>query len=132
MRRITLLLRFFALLDVITLYLLSTQAPDIAAALQNPAATDLSLVRVSLTLLVYLLLIFSAAGQFMVKKYGLIIYYVQFPLRLVVFVFSFGFLTLISQYSDSISLFEWLFRIAIVLEFFRLYFTVQVHRQLFR
>lgn len=125
-------LRFFAFLDVLSFLLLSQQVFQIIANLKDIPQQGPSTYRVFLLLLIYPLLLVSAYGFFRLKKFAFISYYIQFPMRLLVWVFSFGFLTLISQYFDNPLVFDWLFRIAIILEFFRLYFTVQIHRQHFR
>lgn len=133
MRKIIITLRCFALLDVLSIILLSRQIYQVISNIKNiPAATTILQIRVILLLGVYILLFVSATGLLLIKKTGLISYYIQFPMRLIVWVFSFGFLTLISQGFNNTLVFDWLFRIAVVLEFFRLYFTVQIHRQVFR
>ena len=125
-------LRFFAFLDMLSFILLSQQVFNILANLQSLPAETVSVIRIVLLLLIYPLLLLSAYGLFRIKKYGLIASYVQFPMRLLAWVFSFGFLTLISQYFGNPLVFDWLFRTAIILEFFRLYFTAQIHRRYFR
>lgn len=125
-------LRFFAFLDMLSFILLSGQVFNILANLKNLPAETLSLIRIVLLLLIYPLLLLSAYGLFRIKKYGLITSYFQFPMRLLAWVFSFGFLTMISQYFANPLVFDWLFRLVIILEFFRLYFTVQMHRRHFR
>lgn len=123
-------LRFFALLDIISLFLLNKQVYLIILNFKQIPHETLSLLKIVLLLVIYILLFVSAAGLAMRRKFGFISYYVQFPLRLFVWIFSFGFITLISEYTTAIS-FDWLFRLVIILEFFRLYFTVKIHRQLF-
>lgn len=132
MRQIIITLRFFALLDVLSIVLVSRQVQQIVANIGLMPDAAISQIRIVSFLIVYFLLFVSATGLFFIKKTGLISYYVQFPLRLIVWVFSFGFLTFISQGFSNTLVFDWLFRIAVVLEFFRLYFTVQIHRQVFR
>lgn len=125
-------LRFFAFLDVLSFILLSEQVFRILANIRNLPPETLSAIRIILLLIMYPLLLVSAYFLYRIKKQGLIAYYIQFPMRLLVWVFSFGFITLTSQYFTNPLVFDWLFRIAIILEFFRLYFTVQIHRQYFR
>ena len=124
-------LRFFAFLDMLSFILLSGQVFNILANLKNLPEGTLSVIRIILLLLIYPSLLVSAYGLFRIKKFGLITSYIQFPMRLLAWVFSFGFLTLISQYFANPLVFDWLFRIVIILEFFRLYFTVQIHRKHF-
>lgn len=126
-------LRFFAFLDILSFILLSQQVFSMLFKVPHGWSTGApSGLRVGALLLMYLLLLISAYTLYRIKKTGLIIYYLQFPMRLFVWVFSFGFLTLISQYFNNPQVFDWLFRAAVMLEFFRLYFTVQIHRQHFR
>ena len=125
-------LRFFAFLDIISFILVSQQVFNILANLQNLPPESASVIRIVLLLILYPLLLVSGYGLLRNKKFGLITYYFQFPMRLMVWVFSFGFLTFISQYFSNPIVFDWLFRIAVILEFFRLYFTVQIHRRHFR
>lgn len=125
-------LRFFAFLDMLSFILVSQQVFNILANLQNLPPESASVFRIVLLLILYPLLLVSGYGLFRYKKFALITYYFQFPMRLMVWVFSFGFLTFISQYFNNTMVFDWLFRIAVILEFFRLYFTVQIHRRHFR
>ena len=122
-------LRFFAVLDIGSIILLSPQIYALLSSLESIPPQNLSRIKAALLLIVFLLLFVSATGLFLRKKFGAIAYYIQFPMRLIVWVFSFGFLTFISQYFSNPQVFDWLFRLAIILEFFRLYFTVQIHRK---
>jgi hypothetical protein len=125
-------LRFFAFLDMLSFILLSEQVFQILANIRNLPTETHSAIRIVLLLLMYPLLLVSAYYLFRIKKPGLIVFYIQFPIRLIVWVFSLGFITSLSGYFSSSLVFDWLFRIAIVLEFFRLYFTIQIHRRYFR
>ncbi|NEU10377.1 hypothetical protein GZH53_18780 [Flavihumibacter sp. R14] len=125
-------LRFFAFLDMLSFLLLSEQVVHILVNIGNLPPETLSAIRVVLLVIMYLLLLVSAYYLVRIKKQGLIVYYIQFPMRLLVWVFSFGFITLTSQYFSNPLVFDWLFRIAIILEFFRLYYTIQIHRRYFR
>jgi hypothetical protein len=124
-------LQFFGLLDIVSIGLLSKQIYSIATNFNTIPDSTLSEIRIILLLLSYLLLFASAAGLLTGRKYGMIAYYIQFPIRLLVWVFSFGFITFISEYATDPRVFDWSFRIAIVLEFFRLYFTIKFHRSFF-
>ena len=83
-----------------------------------------------------ILLIFSliASGVLSIlrKKISLIIYYVQFPLRLVYIILTFGFLlTLFGLQYDSIA-YKILVGVVILLEIARLTFTIMIHKRKFR
>jgi hypothetical protein len=122
-------LRFFAVLDIGSIILLSPQIYALLSNLESIPPQNLSRIKAALLLIVFLLLFVSSTGLFMIRKFGALSYYIQFPMRLIVWVFSFGFLTFISQYFSNTLVFDWLFRMAIILEFFRLYFTVKIHRR---
>lgn len=124
-------LRFFAFLDLISIVLLSPQLYQIITHINQIPKETLSIIKVAFTLTTFVLLFVSAIGLFRIARVGLISYYFQFPMRIVIWVFSFGFLTFLSQYFSSALVFEWLFRLVFVLEFFRLFFTVQIHRKYF-
>ncbi|MEO8795835.1 MAG: hypothetical protein ABI390_10230, partial [Daejeonella sp.] len=117
--------RFFAFLDMGSIILLSPQIYSILTHLNELPGETVSRIKIILLLIVFLLLFISAAGLFLFKRFGAISYYIQFPIRLVVWVFSFGFLTFISEYFNNPLVFDWLFKLAIILEFFRLYYTIQ-------
>ncbi len=121
--------RFFSFLDILSIALLGKQVYSILINFSNIPQQPLSRIKIALLLIIFPLLFVSAYGQFMFKKAGAIVYYIQFPLRLVVWVFSFGFLTLLSQYSGNPGTFDLLFRLVIILEFFRLYYTIRIHRK---
>jgi hypothetical protein len=126
------ILQIFGCLDIISIALLTKQIYTIGTNFSQIPDSLLSEIRIILLLLSYLLLFISATGLLTFKKYGLIAYYIHFPIRLLVWVFSFGFITFLSDYSSDPQVFDWLFRLTIVIEFFRLYFTVRIHRRFFR
>lgn len=121
----------FGILDMLSLVLLSQQEYAIISNLNEVPHQTLSYIRVALLLISYPLLFISALGFFRSKKFGFIVYYVLFPLRLLVWIFSFGFITLLMDYTENQVVADWLFRIPIILEFFRLYFTIKIHREYF-
>ncbi|HXH99735.1 MAG TPA: hypothetical protein VNI52_05680 [Sphingobacteriaceae bacterium] len=123
-------LRFFGVLDVISIILLSPQIYKILLNFGDIPPGILSGLKVTFTLITYILLFISASGLYKPSKAAIISYYFQFPLRLIVWIFSFGFLTYLSEFSVNELVFEWLFRIVFMLEFFRLYFTFRVHKQI--
>jgi len=91
-----------------------------------------SQARVILTLPLFALLFVSAIGLMLFKKNGFIAYYIQFPVRLLIWVFSIGFITLIPELLNLKDVwFNIFFKICFIAEFFRLYFTIQIHRKVF-
>ncbi|RNL49589.1 hypothetical protein [Pedobacter jejuensis] len=122
--------KIFALLDVISICLLAYPFWSIVTHLNEIPDQTLSQIRVILTLPMFVLLFVSAIGLFLFKKAGFIAYYIQFPFRLIVWVFSIGFITLLPEILNlNQSWFDILFKICFIAEFFRLYFTIQIHRQ---
>lgn len=125
--------RFFALLDIISIVLLAKQFWQILTHLNEIPDQILSQAKVVLLLPLFVSLFISAAGLILKKKFGFITYYIQFPFRLVVWVFSIGFITFLPEMLNlSEHWFDILFRICFIAEFFRLYFTIRIHRSLFR
>jgi len=127
------LLKIFALLDVISIVFMTPQIWAAVIHYNEIPDQALSVIKVVFTLLIFLSLFLSAIGLFRFKKYGLITYYFQFPFRLVLWVFSIGFITFLPELShQGDQWFSILFRICMVAEFFRCYYTIQAHRSFFR
>jgi len=121
--------KLFALLDIISILLLSKQFWGIITHLNEIPDQLLSQVRVILTLPLFVSLFISAVGLFLFKKFGFITYYIQFPFRLIVWVFSIGFITFLPEVLNlGEKWFDILFKVCFIAEFFRLYFTIQIHR----
>jgi len=83
--------RFFAILDIISIILLAKQFWEIITHLNEIPDQLVSQVKVWLTLFVFMLLFVSAIGLLLFRKFGFITYYLQFPFRLIVWIFSIGF-----------------------------------------
>ena len=125
-------IRIFALLDLIIIVLLAQPFWEIITHLKDIPKEFLSQARVILTLPLFALLFVSAIGLMLFKKIGFIAYYIQFPVRLLIWVFSIGFITLIPELLNLKEVwFNIFFRICFIEEFFRLYFTIQIHRKVF-
>ncbi|WP_406824983.1 hypothetical protein [Pedobacter sp. KACC 23697] len=124
--------RFFALLDLISIVLLARQFWQILTHLNEIPDQILSQAKVILLLPLFVSLFISAIGLTLFKKFGFIAYYIQFPFRLVVWVFSIGFITFLPEMLNlGERWFDILFRICFIAEFFRLYFTITIHRSVF-
>lgn len=127
------LLRVFALLDVISIIFMTPQIWSVLVHYKSIPVQAFPVARAVFTLLIFASLFVSAIGLFRMKKYGLIIYYIQFPFRLILWVFSIGFITFLPELlQQGDQWFGILFRICIIGEFFRCYYTVQAHRKYFR
>jgi len=128
-----LLLKIFALLDVISIIFMAPQIWSLLFHHNDIPSELISILKIVLTILIFISLFISAIGLFRIKKYGLITYYIQFPFRLILWVFSIGFITFLPELlQQGDQWFSLLFRICIVVEFFRCYYTVQAHRLYFR
>ena len=120
--------KLFAILDIISILLLSKQFWAIITHIDEIPNQTLSQVRVILTLPLFFSLFISAIGLFLFKKFGFITYYIQFPFRLIVWIFSIGFITFLPEALNlGEKWFDILFKVCFIAEFFRLYFTIQIH-----
>jgi len=125
-------IRIFALLDIISICLLAKPFLEIITHLKEIPDQVLSQARVILTLPMFVSLFVSSAGLLLLKKFGFITYYIQFPFRLVVWVFSIGFITLLPELLNlNQTSFDILFKLCFIAEFFRLFFTIKIHKELF-
>ena len=123
-----LLLRVFAFLDLLSLVFMAMQ---LWAIVKN--YSDLTLlsekVQNALMFPMFVLIAVGAYGLFSQKKYGFISYYIQFPFRLYLWVFTLGFITLLPEafgrYEDY--WFDALLKVCIVSEFIRLFITIRAH-----
>lgn len=127
-----LLLRSFVFLDFISAVFLAMQLWQISHHF-NELGKPSEKLAAALMFPMFVLLVCAAVGLFLTKKFGFILYYIQFPLRLFLWVFSFGFITLLpeafNQFGD-----EWfpiLLKVCIVFEFVRLYLTIKAQLNLF-
>lgn len=126
------MLRAFAILDVVSIFLLAIPCWQIITNLEGIPNNVFSQIKIYLTIPLFLSLFVSAIGLFLVKRYGFITYYIQFLFRLIVWVFTIGFITYIPElFNLSDKWFDILFKICFIAEFFRLYFTIRIQRNLF-
>lgn len=121
------LLRSLAFLDLISLVFMAMQLWNIANH-YNEMPNQLSVkVEAILMFPMFLLVLVGAYGLFFTKKFGFILYYIQFPFRLYLWVFTAGFITLLPEALDNFED-EWpniLLKVCIMVEFIRLYLTVK-------
>lgn len=126
-------LKTFAFLDLISAAFLGMQVFQIITHLDQIPSDWMSVVKAGSMTAIFFSLFVSMTGLWLSKKFGFITYFVQFPFRLLLWVFSLGFITLIpealSYYGDG--WFDVLFKLCIMAEFFRLYFTIRFYRRLF-
>ncbi|TKC12465.1 hypothetical protein FA048_02275 [Pedobacter polaris] len=123
-----LMLRSFAILDLISLVFMGMQLWQISHHFSEIVKQSEKLEAV-LMFPMFLLLLIGAIGLWLSKKIGFILYYIQFPFRLYLWVFTLGFITLLPEafnhYEDN--WFDILLKVCIVAEFIRLYLTIRVN-----
>ena len=121
-------LRSFVLLDLISLFFLGWQVWVITTS-DFPEQLSQKIHHL-LMFPMFVLVLVGAIGLFLEKKYGFILYYIQFPFRLYLWIFSVGFITLIPEaleiFNDT--LIDVLFKTCFVAEVIRLYLTIRIHR----
>lgn len=124
-----LIFKIFALLDLISIGFLALQIWTMLTHVQEIKTDTFSLVKVALTVLMFFSLFVSTKGLYDFRKYGFITYYIQFPFRVFLLVFSIGFITLLPEVLNlGENFFSWLFRICVMAEFFRLYYTILAYK----
>ena len=126
-----LLLRSFALLDAISLIFMGMQLWFITQHFDQITKQS-EKVEAALMYPMFLMILVGAIGLFSAKKLGFILYYIQFPFRLYLWVFTLGFITwlpeLLEVYDDI-----WpniLLKVCFVGEFIRLYLTIRTQLRL--
>lgn len=125
--------QLFALLDVVSILLLISQIWMVISNVSSLEQTPFGFIRVGMTALLFISLFFSAFQLYKFRKKGIIIYYFQFPFRIICWVFSIGFITLIPHFFDLGDYAPGiLLRTCMGAEFFRLYYLLQAHRKVFR
>lgn len=124
-------LRFFALLDIICLFLLAEQAQNqYLSFLTNEKLTSLEFFSRSLFLLGWLSLIASSILLMVPKKVGIVVYYCQLPLRFAFFIFSFGFVSYLTYVISSPIILGFLTPTIIFGEFLRIYFSYRIQKKI--
>lgn len=126
-----LLLRSLAFLDLISLVFMGMQLGQIYLHYHEILKQSEKLESI-LMFPMFVLLLVGAIGLWLSKKFGFILYYIQFPFRLYLWVFTLGFITLLPEAMGSFEdyWFGILFKICMVAEFIRLYLTIKAHLKL--
>lgn len=127
------LLRSFAFLDFIALFLMGMQLWVIWHRFNEIAKLSEKISSV-LMFPMFLLLAAGAVGLWFFKKMGFILYYIQFPFRLYLWVFTIGFIALLPEAFGRFEdyWFNLTLKICIVAEFIRLYLTIKMQLNLNR
>lgn len=120
--------RAFAFLDLLSLVFMAMQLWVIVKNYPNISLLS-EKVQSALMFPMFLLLAVGAYGLFFQKKFGFISYYVQFPFRLYLWVFSLGFITLLPEAMGTYDgrWFDILLKVCFTAEFIRLYLTIKAH-----
>lgn len=125
------LFRAFAFLDLISLVFIAMQLWVVIKKFSDFTLMS-DKVQGVLMFPMFILVLIGGYGLFFLKKIGFISYYIQFPFRLYLWVFTLGFITLfpeaLGNYDDK--WFSILFKVCFVAEFIRLFLTVRTHYQL--
>jgi hypothetical protein len=125
------LLRFLAFFDALALVLMTMQIIYISTHFDEKILLS-EKVESILMFPMYLLILVGAIGLFFFKKYAFILYYIQFPFRLYLSIFTIGFITLLPEAFESYDD-KWpaiLIKLCFVAEVIRLYLTIGAHRKL--
>jgi hypothetical protein len=124
-------LRTFALLDVISMLLMSMQLWSIVNNFDRILLNSEKLKAI-LMVPMFVLLLLGTIYLWKKKTAGFVLYYIQFPFRFYLWVFSLGFITLFPElfgrYEDY--WLTYLLKVCMVAEVIRLYLTVVIHRKL--
>ena len=123
-----LIFRVFVFLDLLSLVFMAMQ---LWAIVKNYNSLILLSEKVQSALMfpMFLLVALGAYGLFFQKKVGFISYYIQFPFRLYLWIFSLGFVTLLPEALGTYdgSWFDILLKVCFTAEFIRLYVTIKAH-----
>jgi hypothetical protein len=124
-------LRFFALLDLVSFAFMFEQAyTQFQTFLANNPLTSTEFFSRTFFLLLWLSLLVSAVFLSIPKKTGIIIYYVQLIPRLVFFAFSLGFISLLTYVFSWPWLQSILMPMIIFAEMLRVYFSYRAQREM--
>jgi len=126
------ILRSFAILDVLSLFFLfDTFFIQFQSILANEPLTSIEFLSRILFIINWLSLLVGAIFLAIPKKAGIIIYYCQIPLRLVFLVFTLGYVSALSKYSNWEHIQNILVAVVIFLEMLRIYGSYQIQKKLF-
>ncbi|RZK41620.1 MAG: hypothetical protein EOO90_10575 [Pedobacter sp.] len=125
-------LRSFALLDLLSLVFLAMQVWTVATQYDElPDQVSVKL-RAILMFLMFILISVGTIYLFLTRKMGIMLYYIQFPFRLYLWIFSLGFITLLPEALGNFEDFwaDFLLKICFMGEFVRLYLSISAHRKM--
>lgn len=125
------LFRSLAILDLLGLIIIGMQLYYIVGHFNEKVLLS-EKVEATLMFPMFFLILAGAIGLWRGKKLGFILYYIQFPFRLYLYIFTIGFITAIPELLDNFDD-RWpeiLKKLCFVAEVIRLYLTINAHRKL--
>lgn len=124
-------IRLFALLDFLSLIFMGMELWAMFFRHQIVDEKFSEQLRAYMLIPMFLLVLIAAVGFMRMRRFACVLYYIQFPFRLYLWVFTWGFITLLPEafgyYGDAWP--AWLLKLCFVLEFLRLYVTIRFHRE---
>ena len=120
------LIKLLIIADILALVFLIIQLIDIAKNYNSIQLYSDKLQAILMFPIAAVILV-GIIGMIRFKKWAFIVYYIQFPFRLYLWVFSIGFITFIPEIfkMNYENLGPMLFKICFIVEFIRLYFTIK-------
>lgn len=126
------ILRSLAILDVLSLlFLFDKFSMQFQSILASDPLTRIEFIIRILFIITWLSLLIGAIFLIIPKKAGIIIYYSQMPLRLMFFIYTFGYISALSTFNHWDHFQNLLFAIVIFLEMLRLYGSYHIQKKLF-
>jgi hypothetical protein len=123
-------LRFFGLLDIVSIILITPQVWLILTNFSSMTRTLPLIAIASLRIILFISLFISAIGLLTLRKFGTVTYYFQFLFRFVTLIFSFGFITYLNEFiNNSGTILKLTLTLAVFGEFVRLYYTYKAQKK---
>jgi hypothetical protein len=127
------ILRSFAVLDVLSLFFLFDNfLLQFQSILTNEPLTSIEFLSRISYIITYFSLLVGAIFLAIPKKAGIIIYYCQIPLRVMFSVFTLGYISILSTYSNWEHIQNVLIAGVIFLEMLRIYYSYIIQTKLFK
>lgn len=127
------ILRFFAILDVLSLFFLfDTFQIQFQSILANDPLTSIEFLSRILYIITWISLLTGAILLAIPKKAGIIVYYCQIPFRLMFLIFTLGYISALSKYTDWEHIQNALVAFIIFLEMLRIYYSYIIQTKLFK
>ncbi len=125
-------LRFFALLDVISIVLTKNQIfLQINSFFTNESFTPVEFFSRILFIAMWISLFASAIFLSIPKKAGIMIYYFQVPIRIIFLTLSVGFISMLSYLTNWEYITQALMSLIIFVELLRIYVSYKAQKDLF-